>query len=66
LRRLLDAGVPVALSADDPLLFDTSTRKEYEYARERLGVSEEQVARMIETGWEGAFLTAEERRGLRS
>jgi len=65
LRDLLAAGVPVALSADDPLLFDTSTREEYERARQRLGISEEQVARMIETAWEGAFLTAEERRLLR-
>ena len=38
LPRLLAAGVRVALCADDPLLFATTTRAEYRLARERLGV----------------------------
>jgi adenosine deaminase len=65
LRRLLEAGVRVALSADDPLLFDTTTRDEYEAARERLGVGTAEVLRMQETAWEGAALGAEERQTLR-
>jgi adenosine deaminase len=42
LRALLDAGVPVALGADDPLLFGSRLTAQYEIARyvHRLGDAE--------------------------
>ena len=64
LRRLLEAGVRVALSADDPLLFDTSTRREYETARERLGIGDAELTAIAETAWQDARVTGEERRSL--
>ena len=38
LRRLLEAGVLVTLSADDPVLFGTTTRGEYRFAKTALGL----------------------------
>lgn len=67
LPRLLDAGVSVALSADDPLLFGTTTALEYERAAAAFGLSPERVREMATRAWRGAFgLSDEEReRGLR-
>ena len=39
LRRLLDAGVPVTLSTDDPPFFGTDLTREWEQARDQLGLS---------------------------
>lgn len=62
LPRLLDAGVAVALSADDPLLFGTSTAGEYAAAQTGMGVSEEALRTMAQRAWRGAFgLSAAER-----
>jgi adenosine deaminase len=53
LRQLLDAGVPVALGADDPLLFGPRLAAQYEIARVAHGLSDAQLAglaRMSVTG----------------
>ena len=53
LRTLLDAGVPVALGADDPLLFGPRLTAQYEIARQVHHLSDEQLAglaRMSVTG----------------
>jgi adenosine deaminase len=66
LRQLLDAGVRVTLSADDPVLFGTTTKGEYDLAREKLGLSEEELRRLAGNAWHAAFCTREERdAGLR-
>jgi adenosine deaminase len=62
LARLLEAGVAVALSADDPLLFGTTTWNEYLIARDRIGVSPEQLRRIAENSWRAAFCDEKERR----
>jgi adenosine deaminase len=62
LPALLEAGVRVALGADDPLLFATSTRDEYRLAVEELGLSEERVREMAGNAWRAAFCTEAERR----
>jgi adenosine deaminase len=61
LRQLLDAGVRVTLSADDPVLFGTTTKGEYELAREKLGLSDEELRRLAGNAWHAAFCTREER-----
>jgi adenosine deaminase len=58
---LLDAGVRVALSADDPLLFGTTTRGEYAAAASR-GVSPERLRELAANSWRAAFCGPEERR----
>jgi adenosine deaminase len=66
LRRLLDAGVRVTLSADDPILFGTTTQGEYSLAREKLGLSDEELRRLAGNAWHAAFCTREQREaGLR-
>jgi adenosine deaminase len=61
LKRLIDAGVRVTLSADDPVLFGTTTRGEYRFAREHLGLSEEDLRRLAGNAWHAAFCSKEER-----
>jgi adenosine deaminase len=57
LKRLLDAGVRVTLSADDPVLFGTTTAKEYRFAAESLGVSARELSQIAGNGWHAAFCT---------
>jgi adenosine deaminase len=44
LRMLLDAGVPVALGSDDPLLFGAGLADQYTIARDVLGFSDAELA----------------------
>jgi adenosine deaminase len=44
LGRLLDAGVPCSINGDDPIMFDCDLPSEYAVARERLGLSDDQLA----------------------
>ncbi|MFL6077893.1 MAG: adenosine deaminase [Mycobacteriales bacterium] len=44
LRRLLAAGVPVALGTDDPLLFGASLTDQYAIARHHLGLTDPELA----------------------
>ncbi len=55
LPRLLDAGVRVGLSADDPTIFSTSTSAEYDIARKKLGIPEEALERMRAASWDARF-----------
>ncbi len=61
LRRLMESGVRVALSADDPLLFGTTTANEYRVARERLGLADPELRRLAENSWRAAFCSQQER-----
>ena len=61
LRRLLEAGVPVTLSADDPVLFGTSTRGEYRFARTALGLTDAELHALASNAWRAAFCTHEEK-----
>ncbi|MHC5703320.1 adenosine deaminase [Streptomyces sp. ICN441] len=46
LRTLWDAGVPMALGADDPLLFGSRLAAQYEIARRHHGFSDEELAEL--------------------
>jgi adenosine deaminase len=43
-RALLDAGVPVTLGSDDPLLFGAHVTDQYRIARDALGLSDAELA----------------------
>ncbi|GAB3162142.1 adenosine deaminase [Microbispora hainanensis] len=46
LRRLFDAGVPIALGADDPLLFGARLLPQYELARDVYGFADAELAEL--------------------
>jgi adenosine deaminase len=55
LPRLLDAGVRICLSADDPTIFSTSTSAEYDIARKMLGIGDEAFEKMRTAAWDARF-----------
>ena len=61
LPRLMEAGVRVALCADDPLLFATTTANEYRVARERIGLGVLELRRLAENTWRAAFCSKPQR-----
>jgi len=46
LRQILQAGVPVALGADDPLLFGSRLVDQYQLARQEFGLTDHQLAEL--------------------
>ncbi len=64
LRQLLDAGVPVALGADDPLLFAARLTAQYELARRAHGLSDAELADLARTSVRGSAAPGEIRSRL--
>jgi adenosine deaminase len=60
LARLMAAGVHVAVGADDPLFFGTTTSAELKVVS-RLGVTPEELQGVAANGWKGAFCSPKER-----
>src|SRR5262249_31745870 len=60
--RLLQAGVRVALSADDPLLFSTTTFLEDRKVRDALALGDQAVRQLAEHGWQAGFCSVEEKK----
>ncbi len=54
LRRLFDAGVPLALGADDPLLFGSRLAAQYELVRDVLGFSDAELAELARQSVRGS------------
>ena len=54
LRAIVDAGIPVALGADDPLLFGTRLAAQYALARDELGFSDAELASLARQSIEGS------------
>jgi adenosine deaminase len=54
LRSIVDAGIPVALGADDPLLFGTRLAAQYALARDSLGFTDAELAALARQSLEGS------------
>ncbi|MEU7107277.1 adenosine deaminase [Streptomyces sp. NPDC046215] len=54
LRTLYDAGVPIALGADDPLLFGSRLAAQYELAREHHGFTDAELAELARQSVRGS------------
>jgi adenosine deaminase len=61
LPRLLAAGVPVTLGADDPSYFDTDLERELLAAHSQFGLELAALDRFADAGLQAAFLPAAER-----
>jgi len=57
LPKLFRHGIPIVLSTDDPAMFHTSLELEYVNAA-RMGLEENELARIVEMGFEHAFSPA--------
>ncbi|HYA62454.1 MAG TPA: adenosine deaminase [Candidatus Sulfotelmatobacter sp.] len=63
LPRLVRHGIPVVLSTDDPSMFHTSLREEYQHAHD-MGLGEVELAQLVENGFSFSFLSEDERNRL--
>jgi adenosine deaminase len=54
LRTIVDTGIPVALGADDPLLFGSRLTAQYTLARDELGFSDVELAALARQSLEGS------------
>jgi adenosine deaminase len=63
-RQLRDAGVPVALGADDPLLFRSGLLEQYDAVREQQGLSDEALAGLAGDAVRGSAAPPEIRQRL--
>lgn len=64
LRTLWDAGVPMALGADDPLLFGSRLAAQYVIAREAHGFTDEQLAELARQSVRAASMPPDVREGV--
>jgi adenosine deaminase len=64
LRQLFDAGVPLALGADDPLLFGSRLLDQYEAARHVHGFSDPELAELARMSVRGSAAPPDERSRL--
>ena len=64
LPRLLEAGVPVALGADDPLLFGSRLTAQYELARDAHGFGDAELAELARMSVRGRWRPSDVRRRL--
>jgi adenosine deaminase len=65
-RALLDAGVPVALATDDPLLFGTGLAGQFAIARDVLGLTDPELATVAAASIRYSAAPAEVKRRLLS
>lgn len=64
LRTLFDAGVPMALGADDPLLFGSRLAAQYDLVRRHHGFTDEELAELARQSVRGSVAPVEVRERL--
>ena len=65
LPRLWRHGIAIVLSTDDPAMFHTTLRAEYENAA-RMGLNETELVQLVNMSFEHAFLSENEKVSLRN
>jgi len=63
LPRLFRAGIPISISTDDPAMFSTTLNAEYG-TLEQMGLGGEEMLRISEGAFRGAFLPSEDKMAL--
>ncbi len=62
LKLYVDAGMMVTLNTDDPTMFGTSLAREYQFAQDVFGFSDEQVREFARNSFRASFLAEERKR----
>ena len=65
-KSYFDQGVMVTLNTDDPALFQTSLAREYQFAQETYGFTDEHLRELARNSFEASFLPAEKKLELLS
>lgn len=55
LRKLYEAGIKVTLNSDDPYFFNTTIGKEYQIARDKFHLSDDDLIKITKTAIENSF-----------
>jgi aminodeoxyfutalosine deaminase len=65
LPQLWRRGIPIVVSTDDPAMFDTTLRAEYENIAQ-MGLSEAELAQLVDMSFEHAFLSENDKLAFRN
>ena len=65
-KSYFDQGMMITLNTDDPALFGTSLAREYQFAQETYGFTDEHLRELARNSFEASFLPAEKKLELLS
>lgn len=65
-KNYFDQGLMITLNTDDPALFGTSLAREYQFAQDSFGFTEEHLRELARNSFEASFLPAEKKLELLS
>jgi aminodeoxyfutalosine deaminase len=65
-KSYFDQGIMVTLNTDDPALFGTSLAREYQFAQQTYGFTDEHLRELARNSFEASFLAAEKKLELLS
>jgi aminodeoxyfutalosine deaminase len=65
-KSYFDQGIMVTLNTDDPALFGTTLAREYQFAQESYGFTDEHLRELARNSFEASFLPAEKKLELLS
>ena len=65
-KNYFDQGLMVTLNTDDPALFGTTLAREYQFAQETFGFTDEHLRELARNSFEASFLPAEKKLELLS
>lgn len=64
LKKLMDAGVPITISSDDPTLFGTTLTQEYAICIQELGLTLNDIKKSILTSFDHSFISDEKKKKM--
>jgi aminodeoxyfutalosine deaminase len=64
IRKYFDQGLMITLNSDDPSMFATSLRREYELAQSEFGFTDEHLRELARNSFEASFLLPDEKVGF--
>jgi adenosine deaminase/aminodeoxyfutalosine deaminase len=65
-KSYFDQGLMITLNTDDPALFSTSLAREYQFAQQTYGFTDEHLRELARNSFEASFLAADKKLELLS